>query len=218
MLERSSRRTFLAEREAAAASARADALLRNVLPPEVADRLIAGPGRIADGIDGVSVVLADVEGFTPLAASLPAERVVALLDELFGRLDDLCDRHSMAKIKTIGDAYMAVAGAPASDPDHAGRAAAFALDVLKVREEVEDWPGGLRMRVGINSGPVVAGVIGRRRLAYDLWGDTVNISSRMESHGRAGVVPGQRRDPRAARRPARVRGPRAHHRQGPRRP
>lgn len=185
LFELSARRVFLAERGEAAAQQRTESLLRNALPGEIADRLRAGPASIADSIDSVSVVFADIAGFTALSTQMQAEDVVTMLDDLFGHFDTLCDRHGLEKIKTIGDAYMAVAGAPMHHPDPAAAAAEFALDLIAAVEAYSN--GTMQIRVGIHSGPVVAGVIGRRRFAYDLWGDTVNTASRMESHG----VPGE---------------------------
>jgi adenylate cyclase len=167
------------------AQARVEALLLNVLPAEVAQRLQSDPNSIADHFDDVSILFADVVDFTPLSSRLDARQVVGLLDRLFTSFDELVDRHDVEKIKTIGDCYMAAAGVPRQRPDHAHALAALALEM---RECAKDClPDGtqhdLRLRIGISSGPVVAGVIGRRRFLYDLWGDTVNMASRMESHG-----------------------------------
>jgi adenylate cyclase len=175
--------TFARGREAA--QARVEALLLNVLPAEVAQRLQSDRGSIADHFDEASILFADVVDFTPLASRLDARQVVELLDRLFTSFDELVDRHDVEKIKTIGDCYMVAAGVPRERPDHAHALAALALEM---RERAKNFlPDGagpdLRLRIGISSGPVVAGVIGRRRFLYDLWGDTVNMASRMESHG-----------------------------------
>ena len=164
--------------------ARAEGLLARVLPAPIVQRLKRGETQIADHLDGVTVVFADIVGFTPLAARLSAGEVVALLDEIFRRFDELALGHGVEKIKTIGDAYMAVAGAPERCQDHAARAARLALAMRdSVRELATARSIELSMRIGLHSGEAVAGVIGIQRFAYDLWGDTVNTASRMESHG-----------------------------------
>jgi class 3 adenylate cyclase len=113
---------------------------------------------------------------------------VQVLDALFVEFDGLCQTHGVEKIKTIGDAYMAVAGVPNPNPDHAAAAAAVALGMLRVAARFKAWPGRLQLRIGLSSGPAVAGVIGRDKFAYDLWGDTVNTASRMESNGSPGRI------------------------------
>jgi class 3 adenylate cyclase len=188
-LERLRRREFVRQRELIQERARSDALLENVLPEAIAARLRINPARIAESVDAVSVVFADIVNFTPLSERLPPGELVALLDRIFTAFDGLCDRHGLEKIKTIGDAYMAVAGAPEPVADHAAAAAEFALDLIEVVDRfAAESDSDLQVRVGVNSGPVVAGVIGERRFSYDLWGDTVNTASRMESHGRPGAV------------------------------
>jgi adenylate cyclase len=172
------------------AQARVETLLLNVLPAEVALRLQSDPNSIADHFDDASILFADVVDFTPLSSRLDAREVVALLDRLFTRFDELVDRHDVEKIKTIGDCYMAAAGVPSPRADHAHALAALALEMHECAKNC--LPDGaerdLRLRIGISSGPVVAGVIGRRRFLYDLWGDTVNMASRMESHGTPGSI------------------------------
>jgi guanylate cyclase len=163
---------------------RSDALLRNVLPDPIAERLKRGEEFIADRLESVTVLFADVVGFTQRVASMPPDRVVALLDRVFRAFDTLADAEGLEKIKTIGDAYMVVGGAPGPTPGHADAVARVALAMLDAVEGVGD---GLQVRIGIDTGPVVAGVIGHRKFSYDLWGDTVNTASRMESHG----VPGR---------------------------
>lgn len=188
-LEQSKRRMFLVNRALAAERERSEELLHNVLPAEIVARLHDTPLPIADSFDESTVLFADIAGFTPLSSSLPAGEVVRLLDLLFSRFDDLCEARGMEKIKTIGDAYMAVAGVPTPVPDHAARAVALALDMQREAALVApSWPEGLELRIGISSGPVVAGVIGNRKFAFDLWGDTVNTASRLESHGRTGLI------------------------------
>jgi adenylate cyclase len=175
--------TFARGREIA--QARVEALLLNVLPAEVAQRLQSDPQSIADHFDDASILFADVVDFTPLAGRLEAREVVALLDRLFTSFDELVDRHDVEKIKTIGDCYMVAAGVPTQRPDHAQALAKLALELRECAKNCLPEGAGrdLRLRIGISSGPVVAGVIGRRRFLYDLWGDTVNMASRMESHG-----------------------------------
>jgi adenylate cyclase len=164
------------------AQARVEALLLNILPEEIAQRLQAEPNAIADHFDEASILFADVVDFTPLASRLDAREVVGILDRLFTSMDELVDRYEVEKIKTIGDCYMVAAGVPRPRPDHAHALADLALEMKQCARTC--LPGSdLRLRIGISSGPVVAGVIGRRRFLYDLWGDTVNMASRMESHG-----------------------------------
>jgi guanylate cyclase len=169
--------------------AKSEALLLNILPRPIADRLKAAAQPIADQFAGASIVFADVVDFTPLAQRLSPARLVGLLDRLFSRFDVLVERHGLEKIKTIGDCYMAAAGVPTPQPDHARRAALLALEMRDVlASSVVAGEPRLELRIGINSGPVVAGVIGTKRFLYDLWGDAVNIASRMESHGTPGEI------------------------------
>lgn len=176
----------LAER----AQAETDALLRNILPESVADRLIAVPGTvIADSVEDASVLFADLVGFTPLSRSLGATKTVAMLNEIYTAFDDLTDRHGVEKIKTIGDAYMVVGGIPEPAHDHVERIARMALDMRRIVQEMSARIGGdFDLRIGIDCGPVMAGVIGKRKFAYDTWGDTVNMAARLESHGLPGRV------------------------------
>lgn len=168
---------------------RSEQLLLNILPAPIAERLKDGEEVIADRAEEVTVVFADIVGFTALAAWLPPEEVVEVLDQVFTRLDELTERYGLEKIKTIGDAYLAVSGLPEPQPDQTGRAADMALALCAEFESAEAFTSyDLQVRVGMETGPVVAGVIGRKRFAYDLWGDTVNTASRMESHGIPGRV------------------------------
>jgi len=179
--------TFARQRQEA--QERADDLLLNILPASVAERLKSDRSQIAEHHDDVSVLFADVVDFTPMAADLPATDVVGLLDELFTDFDELVDRHGVEKIKTVGDAYMAAAGVPTARVDHAHVLATVALEMCALAaNHVRPDGSPVRLRIGIASGPVVAGVIGRRKFIYDLWGDTVNVASRMESHGAAGRI------------------------------
>jgi adenylate cyclase len=172
-----------------AEKARAEGLLARVLPAPIVRRLKRGQTVIADHLETVTVLFADIVGFTPLAAKLSPASIVELLDTIFTRFDALAAEHGVAKIKTIGDAYMAVAGAPERCPDHAERAARLALAMRTYVGELARERGiELSMRIGLHTGEVVAGVIGIQRFAYDLWGDTVNTASRMESHGQPGAI------------------------------
>ena len=164
-------------------------LLLNVLPHSVAERLKAGPGIIADSFPDVTVLFADIVGFTRLSEGMSPERLVTLLDGVFTLFDAIVDRRGLEKIKTIGDAYMAVAGLPVPAADHAIRAAHAALDMMEALEHFNRQSQfTLQVRIGAHSGAVMAGVIGKRKFIYDLWGDTVNTASRMESHGVAARV------------------------------
>jgi len=180
--------TFARGRDAA--QERVEALLLNILPGEVAERLQHDPSTIADHFDEVSILFADVVDFTPMSSRLDAREVVGLLDRLFTSFDDLVDRFDVEKIKTIGDCYMVAAGVPRHRPDHAQALASLALEMRECARTClpESNTYDLRLRIGISSGPVVAGVIGRRRFLYDLWGDTVNMASRMESHGTPNAI------------------------------
>jgi guanylate cyclase len=168
---------------------KSEALLVNVLPRPIAARLKAADGAIADHFDATSILFADVVDFTPLSERLPPAEMVDILDRLFTHFDALVERHGLEKIKTVGDCYMAAAGVPDPHPDHARRVARLALDMRDAVGTVTvDGRDGLELRIGINSGPVVAGVIGRKRFLYDLWSDAVNTASRMESHGTPGEI------------------------------
>jgi adenylate cyclase len=158
---------------------RSETLLRNVLPVSIAERLKAGSSVIADRTADAGVLFADLVGFTPLSAGMDPDELVELLDGIFSEFDALAEQHGLEKIKTIGDAYMVASGLLDHASSHAERLAEMALGM---REIVRARPR-LALRIGIDIGPVVAGVIGRRKFIYDLWGDTVNTASRMESHG-----------------------------------
>jgi adenylate cyclase len=168
---------------------KSELLLQNVLPHTIAERLKATTERIADHFAAASILFADVADFTPLAERLSPAEMVGVLDRLFSQFDALVERHGLEKIKTIGDAYMAAAGVPDPYPDHAHRAALVALEMRKlVAGSAVAGRSDVVLRIGINSGPVVAGVIGTHRFLYDLWGDAVNTASRMESHGTPGEI------------------------------
>ena len=163
---------------------RVEAILENILPTSIADRLKSGGQTFADGFAQCTILFADIEGFTQMADIEAPEEVVQLLNRLFGLFDELSISHEVEKIKTIGDAYMVASGVPQQTPDHASRIADFAL---AMRDAVEKFDQ-VDVRIGINSGPVVAGLIGKHRFIYDLWGDSVNIASRMESQGTSNEI------------------------------
>ncbi|RQR26682.1 PAS domain S-box protein [Burkholderia sp. Bp9143] len=172
-------------------------LLLNLLPSPIAERLKARPEGIADSIPEViadsfpeaTVLFADIVAFTRFSAGLSPERLVGVLNEIFTEFDTIAEQRGLEKIKTIGDAYMAAAGLPEPTADHAVRAAHMALDMIDALVRFNQRTGyNLQMRIGVNSGAVVAGVIGKHKFIYDLWGDAVNTASRMESHGVAGRV------------------------------
>lgn len=170
---------------------KSERLLLNVLPKPIADRLKQGQQTIADNFAEVTVLFADIVNFTELATSLSPTELVGLLNQIFSTFDRLVEQRNLEKIKTIGDSYMVVGGLPTPRPDHAEAVAELALEMLEAiaRFEVPSHsPQPLTMRIGINTGPVGAGVIGTTKFTYDLWGDTVNTASRMESHGVAGHI------------------------------
>ena len=168
---------------------KSERLLLNILPRPIAERLKNQEGVIADSFAEATVLFADIVEFTRLAAHIPATEVVTLLNDIFSMFDRLAEKHGLEKIKTIGDAYMAVGGLPTPRLDHAQAVADMALDIQKIVGGKTFESGGLlQVRIGIHTGPVVAGVIGTRKFIYDLWGDTVNIASRMESFGVPGGI------------------------------
>jgi class 3 adenylate cyclase len=183
---RDQERAFLAEIQAE--RAKSDRLLLNVLPTAIADRLKSGEQTIVDAVPEASVMFADIVGFTHIATTFTAARMVSLLNELFSEFDALSELKGLEKIKTIGDAYMVVGGVPLPVPDHAVRCAKMAFEMLNsmrrfnVRHQF-NW----QLRIGIHTGPLVAGIIGSIKFSYDLWGDTVNVASRLESHGEPDV-------------------------------
>ncbi|HEY8041556.1 MAG TPA: adenylate/guanylate cyclase domain-containing protein [Polyangiaceae bacterium] len=183
------RRTIRSQLEALdAEKKKSDALLLNVLPAAIAERLKSENRPIADGFQDVSVLFADIVGFTRLSARLTPQELVGRLNQLFSAFDDLLDRFRLEKIKTIGDAYMVVGGLNGG-PDHALALAELALDMLaRIRELAASYDEDFSVRIGIHTGPVVGGVIGKKKFIYDVWGDTVNIASRMESTGAPGAV------------------------------
>ena len=189
-MERFTRQLFLRQRQLDQERERSDGLLLNILPQAIVEQLkTSSGGRIAQAFDEVSVVMADAVGSTEQAARSSPEEFAGALDELFRRFDEVADRHGLEKIKTIGDAYMAVAGAPVPMADQAGAAVAMGLEILGEAGRVR-WPCGdpVVVRVAVATGPAVAGIIGYRKFAYDLWGDTVNLASRLQECAEPGQV------------------------------
>jgi class 3 adenylate cyclase len=189
-LERFTRDLFLRERQLEFERTRSDGLLLNMLPGAIVEQLkTSSGGRIAQSFDHVSVLFVDAVGSTEQAARSSPEAFTDALDELFRRFDSIADRHGLEKVKTIGDAYVAVAGAPTPMPDPADAAVGMALGVLTEAGKLT-WPSGdpIMVRGGIATGPAVAGVIGYRRFAYDLWGDTMNLASRLEESAEPGQI------------------------------
>jgi class 3 adenylate cyclase len=188
--ERFARQLFLRQRELDRERVRSDDLLLNILPQAVVEQLKAAPAeRIADAFEEISVVFVDAVGSTEQAARSSPEEFADALDALFRRFDEIADRHGLEKIKTIGDAYLAVAGAPVPMEHHAEAAVAMTREIL-AGSQTARWPSGdpIRVRGGVTSGPAVAGVIGTRKFAYDVWGDTVNLASRLEQQAEPGQV------------------------------
>jgi adenylate cyclase len=167
---------------------RSDDLLHNILPDEIAARLKDAPAMIADTFESASVLFADVVDFTPMSEGMPAIELVSLLDQVFSTFDGFVAELRLEKIKTVGDAYMVASGVPSPRPDHAEAIARLALRMRDHTASADFGGYPIRIRIGINSGPVVAGIIGRHKFAYDLWGDTVNTASRMESSGLPGEI------------------------------
>lgn len=166
-----------------------DRLLLNILPEAIADRLKSQPGVIADKFEHTTVLFADLVNFTQISTTMSATKLVYLLNEIFSTFDKLTEKHGLEKIKTIGDAYMVAAGIPVQRSDHAEAIAEMAMDMLAAIKKLNvKLEAKFDLRIGINSGPVVAGVIGTKKFIYDLWGDAVNTASRMESHGLPGRI------------------------------
>lgn len=172
------------------AKAETDRLLRNILPESVVQRLTEKPDQsIADSYEDAAILFADISGFVPLARELGAARTVELLNRMVSEFDTLVTRHKVEKIKTIGDAYMVASGLPDPSPDHLERLARLSLDMLRVVERLNAETGhDLKMRIGIASGPVMAGIIGSHKFSYDVWGDAVNLAARLENASMPGRV------------------------------
>ncbi|MBD1910806.1 MULTISPECIES: adenylate/guanylate cyclase domain-containing protein [unclassified Leptolyngbya] len=168
---------------------KSDKLLLNILPESIANQLKEGESSIADGFAEATILFADLVNFTQLSQKMPPTKLIALLNEIFSRFDRLTEKHGLEKIKTIGDAYMVVGGLPNPRPDHAEAIAEMALDMqTELMMFCLEKGHQCELRIGINTGPVIAGVIGTKKFIYDLWGDTVNVASRMESHGLEGEI------------------------------
>ncbi len=168
---------------------KAENLLHNILPIPIAAQLKEGKTSIAEGFDVVTVLFLDIVGFTQLSSTKTPNELVDILNKIFSQIDDLCEKYKLEKIKTIGDSYMVASGIPEFHSEHAIQMADFSLELQKVFLDINKELGtSLQIRTGINSGPVVAGVIGKKKFIYDLWGDAVNVASRMESHGVVGKV------------------------------
>jgi class 3 adenylate cyclase len=173
----------------ASEQAKTEQLLLNILPRKIAQRLKSGEEHIADAFPNVSVLFADMVGFTAMSRTMTASALVEVLGDLFSRFDLITEKHGLEKIKTIGDCYMLAGGVPDPMDDHAHAVIDAAIEFCTALEEMRERTGGaLRMRIGVHSGPIVAGVIGLRKFTYDLWGDTVNVASRMESTGEPGRI------------------------------
>ncbi|MEG4348002.1 adenylate/guanylate cyclase domain-containing protein [Microcoleus sp. A003_D6] len=168
---------------------KSEQLLLNILPAEIADRLMRTNESPAEHFEEATILFADIVGFTSISARIEPMQLVAGLNQIFSAFDQLTEKYGLEKIKTIGDAYMVVGGLPVSRPDHSEAIANMALDMQAYMQDVEIIFGeSLQIRIGINTGPVIAGVIGIKKFIYDLWGDAVNVASRMESHGKPGYI------------------------------
>ncbi len=178
------RQDYISDRLLKKEQDKAEELLLNVLPASIAARLKQGDKVIAESFPDVTILFADLVNFTQLSANISAKELVNILNEIFSEFDLLAEKHGLEKIKTIGDAYMVVGGLPVHRDDHAQAVASMALDMRAAIQRISSLSQEpLSIRIGINTGPVVAGVIGIKKFIYDLWGDTVNVASRMESHG-----------------------------------
>lgn len=168
--------------------AKSDNLLLSIFPEEIARQLKGKKGKLVDSFDNVTVLFADIVNFTKYSETMKPQELVDMLDEIFSAMDKLADKYQVEKIKTIGDAYMVVGGLPVESVDHCKNVVNFALEVNKMVEEKFVSKYNLQFRMGIHTGRVIAGVIGEKKLSYDLWGKTVNTASRFESHGQSGKI------------------------------
>jgi adenylate cyclase len=183
-LDRTQRIAWLRQLDLIGAQEQIRSLLHNVLPPSIAERKLAGESPIADSFQQASLLFADVVGFTPLSSRFTSTEVVNMLNDLYERFDRVVDRHGLEKIKTIGDCYMVAGGLPEPSPEHLERLTRAALEMQAEAANVRAPDGtALALRIGMHTGPVTAGVIGRAKFAFDVWGDTVNTASRMETQG-----------------------------------
>lgn len=186
---RNARRQFKLEKELEAERASSDKLLKNVLPVPIVGELKLQGSTVAHNYENVTVLFADLVGFTKISSTIDSKVLVKLLDELFSRFDALAEQHGIEKIKTIGDAYMAAAGCPESDPKHALRMTQYAIELEGVVQRFNgDFGTSFALKVGLSSGAVIGGVIGKKRISFDLWGDVVNLASRIESICASGDV------------------------------
>lgn len=167
---------------------RSESLLLNILPKDIVSKLKEGHRTVAEYYESASILFADVVNFTPISSTLSPSELVELLNAVFHKFDELADKYGVEKIKTIGDCYMAAAGVPRSRRDHAVILTEMAVEMRDYVQQHEFMGKKLQFRFGINSGPLIAGVIGSKKFSYDLWGDSVNIASRMESHGTGGII------------------------------
>lgn len=189
MLEASARIEFLQRQALAYEKQRSESLLFSILPRKIAKRLTQNRGTIAQEYPIASILFADIANFTPLSEKLTPTELITLLNELFSEFDRLVEHHGVEKIKTIGDCYMVASGVPNPRIDHAQAIASLAIDLVRyINNFAQKYRYPINLRIGIHSGGVVAGVIGQQKLMYDLWGDTVNTASRMESHGEVGKI------------------------------
>ena len=188
-LDRTQRIAWLRQIDLISAQDQIRTLLHNVLPPSIAERKLAGESPIADSFQQASLLFADVVGFTLLSSRFSSAQVVNMLNDLFERFDRVVARHGLEKIKTIGDCYMVAGGLPEPNPEHLERLTRAALDMQMEATQVRAPDGSaLALRIGMHTGPVTAGVIGRAKFAFDVWGDTVNTASRMETQGNANQI------------------------------
>jgi adenylate cyclase len=163
---------------------RSEKLLNNILPAVIANRLRNGEGMIAETFQEVTVLFADIVGFTEISAKLGPQGTVSMLNDIFGRFDEIAEKYGLEKIKTIGDCYMVVGGVPKRDPLHCQHIMFFAIDAIKIANDYsQNFPIPIKIRVGVHTGTVVAGVVGKRKFSFDLWGDVVNVASRFEASG-----------------------------------
>jgi len=167
---------------------RSESLLLNILPETVANELKSDSRVIAERYDSATVLFCDIVGFTRMASSMEPGYMIELLNQIFSRFDEYAEKYELEKIKTVGDSYMVAGGVPAPHDNHIANMANFALDIKEFINASPVSSPGINVRIGFHSGPVIAGVIGRNKFAYDIWGDTVNIASRMESHGIPGEI------------------------------
>jgi adenylate cyclase len=189
LYERLQKAEFQARRELEAEQEKSERLLLNILPEEIARQLKQNHRTIAESFAEATVLFADIVGFTQISAGIPPRELVTLLNQIFSAFDQLAELHDLEKIKTIGDAYMVVGGLPTERVDHVEAIAHMALDMQEAIAQFKTQQNQpFQIRIGINTGPVVAGVIGRKKFIYDLWGDTVNVASRMESQGLPGCI------------------------------